>query len=210
MVGMKFKIGARPPAEDAARLLRARKHAGDDFLFIVDANQGYTVPEALSFLAMVRAEGIELRWFEEPTRWHGDFRSLRDVRMRGNVNVAAGQSEISRVGMREMIAAGAIDVSNYDASWGGGPSEWRRVAAIAYSYDVQVGHHEEAQVASHLLASVPNGTYVEAFSPARDPIFWQMLANRPALVDGHFPLSERPGLGWVLDEDFITRYRVDR
>ena len=210
MVGMKFKVGAKSPEEDAARLARARAHAGDDFLFVVDANQGYTVPEALAFLDAVRAKGIELRWFEEPTRWHGDWRSLRDVRMRGNVNVAAGQSEISRTGMREIIQNGAIDVSNYDASWGGGPTEWRRITALAYAHDVQVGHHEEAQVAAHLLASVPNGTYVEAFSPARDPIFWQMLANRPALVDGELPLSDAPGLGWVLDEDFITKHRVDR
>jgi len=210
MVGMKLKVGARPPAEDAARLVRARKHAGDDFLFVVDANQGYTVAEALAFLAAVRAEGIEPRWFEEPTRWHADFRGLRDVRMRGNVDVAAGQSEISRVGMREMMAAGAIDVCNYDASWGGGPTEWRRVAAVAAAYEVQLGHHEEAQVASHLLASQPHGTYVEAFSPTRDPIFWQMLANRPALAEGHFPLTERPGLGWELDKGFIERYRADR
>jgi D-galactarolactone cycloisomerase len=210
MVGMKFKVGAKAPAEDAARLARARRHAGDDFLFVVDANQGYTVPEALAFLAAVRAEGIELRWFEEPTRWHADFRGLRDVRLRGNVDVAAGQSEISRVGMREMMAAGAIDVCNYDASWGGGPTEWRRVAALASAFDVQLGHHEEAQLAAHLLASVPHGTYVEAFSPTRDPIFWQMIENRPALVDGHLPLTDRPGLGWVLDEAFIERHRVDR
>ncbi len=210
MVGMKFKIGAEPPRVDAARLARARRHAGDDFLFVVDANQGYTVPEALEFLAAVRAEGTAIRWFEEPTRWHADFRGLRDVRMRGNVDVAAGQSEISRVGMREMMAAGAIDICNYDASWGGGPSEWRRIAALAASFDVQLGHHEEAQVASHLLASQPHGTYVEAFSPARDPIFWKMIENRPALVDGQFQLPDRPGLGWVLDESFIEKYRVDR
>lgn len=210
MVGMKFKIGAEPPAVDAARLARARKHAGDDFLFVVDANQGYTVAEALDFIAAVRAEGIAIRWFEEPSRWHADFRGLRDVRLRGNVNVAAGQSEISRVGMREMMAAGAIDVCNYDASWGGGPTEWRRIAALASAFDVQLGHHEEAQVASHLLASQPHGTFVEAFSPARDPIFWQMIANRPSLVDGQFPLPDAPGLGWVLDEDFIAKYRVDR
>jgi len=210
MVGMKFKIGAEPPAVDAARLARARRHAGDDFLFVVDANQGYTVPEALEFLAAVRAEGTAIRWFEEPTRWHADFRGLRDVRLRGNVDVAAGQSEISRVGMREMMAAGAIDVCNYDASWGGGPTEWRRIAALAAAFDVQLGHHEEAQVASHLLASQPHGTYVEAFSPARDPIFWQMIENRPSLVDGQFPLPDRPGLGWVLDEAFIEKYRTDR
>jgi D-galactarolactone cycloisomerase len=209
MIGMKFKIGAEPPRVDAARLARARTHAGDDFLFVVDANQGYTVPEALEFLAAVRAEGIAIRWFEEPTRWHADYRGLRDVRLRGNVDVAAGQSEISRVGMREMMAAGAIDVSNYDASWGGGPSEWRRIAAIAASFDVKLGHHEEAQVASHLLASQPHSTYVEAFAPARDPIFWNMIENRPALEDGAFPLTDRPGFGWVLDEAFIAKYRVD-
>jgi D-galactarolactone cycloisomerase len=210
MVGMKFKIGAEPPAVDAARLARARRHAGDDFLFVVDANQGYTVTEALEFLAAVRAESIAIRWFEEPTRWHADFRGLRDVRLRGNVDVAAGQSEISRVGMREMMAAGAIDVCNYDASWGGGPTEWRRIAALAAAFDVQLGHHEEAQVASHLLASQPHSTYVEAFAPARDPIFWGMIENRPALVDGALPLPEGPGLGWVLDEAFIERHRVDR
>jgi D-galactarolactone cycloisomerase len=209
MVGMKFKVGARSPVEDAARLRRARVHAGDAFLFIVDANQGYTVGEALEFLAAIRAEGISLRWFEEPTRWHADFRGLRDVRYRGNVNVAAGQSEISRVGMREMMAAGAIDVCNFDASWGGGPTEWRRVAALASAFDVELGHHEEAQVASHLLASQPHGTFVEAFSPARDPIFWQLIANRPSLVDGEFPLPDRPGFGWILDEDFIAAHRTD-
>ena len=210
MVGMKFKIGGKAPEEDAQRLLRARRHAGDDFLFVVDANQGYTVPEALAFLAAARAVGIEVRWFEEPTRWHADFRGLRDVRLRGNIPVAAGQSEWSRVGMREMMVNGAIDVSNYDASWGGGPSEWRRVAAMAAAFDVQLGHHEEAQVAAHLLASVPHGTYVEAFSPTRDPIFWNMIENRPELVCGEFPLSEAPGLGWVLDQTFIDRYRTDR
>ena len=209
MVGMKFKIGGKPPAADAERLVRAKRHAGEDFLFIVDANQGYTVSEALAFLAAVRAVGIEVRWFEEPTRWHTDFRGLRDVRLRGNIPVAAGQSEISRVGMRELMVNGAIDVSNYDASWGGGPTEWRRVAALAASFDVQVGHHEEAQVGAHLLASVPHSTYVEAFSPTRDPIFWNMIENRPKLVDGHFPLSQAPGLGWKLDAAFIERYRVD-
>jgi L-alanine-DL-glutamate epimerase-like enolase superfamily enzyme len=209
MVGMKFKVGGRPPSEDVARLLRARKHAGDDFLFVVDANQGYTVSEALDFVAATRDAGVELRWFEEPTRWHSDFRGLRDVRLRGNVNVAAGQSEISRVGMREMMVNGAIDVSNFDASWGGGPTEWRRVASLAAAFDVQLGHHEEPHLSAHLLASVPHGTYVEAFSPARDPIFWNMLENRPALVDGAFPLSDEPGLGWHLDASFIERHRAD-
>ena len=51
MVGMKFKIGAEPPAGRCRPPGPRPRHAGDDFLFVVDANQGYTVPEALEFVA---------------------------------------------------------------------------------------------------------------------------------------------------------------
>jgi D-galactarolactone cycloisomerase len=54
------------------------------------------------------------------------------------------------------------------------------------------------------------GTFVEAFSPARDPIFWNIITNRPKLVDGMFTLPDGPGLGWELDQDFIEGHRVDR
>jgi len=110
--------------------------------------------------------------------------------------------------MREMMAAGAIDVCNFDASGDGGPTEWRRVASLAASFDVQLGDHEEAQVASHLLASVPH--VVEASSPTRDPICQEMRVNCPALVDWLLPLPATPGFGWELDHEFTQRSRVDR
>ena len=53
MVGMKFKIGGKPPEQDVARLVHARSFVGDDFVFVVDANQGYTVREALEFVRML-------------------------------------------------------------------------------------------------------------------------------------------------------------
>ena len=105
---------------------------------------------------------------------------------------------------------GAIDVCNFDASWSGGPTEWRRVAAMALAFDVAMGHHEEPQVGRHLLASIPHGTFVECFHPDRDPIWWNLVANRPPLVDGRHQLTAAPGLGWELDRDYIDRYRVAR
>jgi hypothetical protein len=61
---------------------------------------------------------------------------MRDVRFSAGVRVCAGQSEFSAAGCRNLMEAGAIDVCNFDASWSGGPTEWRRVAALALSYDV--------------------------------------------------------------------------
>jgi L-alanine-DL-glutamate epimerase-like enolase superfamily enzyme len=204
--GMKFKVGGLSPEEDAARFREARVAGGDDFILLADANQGWAPRDAIRFARLVEDDG--LHWFEEPCRWHNDVLAMRDVRLAAGVNVCAGQSEFSASGCRDLMAAGAIDVCNFDASWSGGPTEWRRVAAMALSYDVAMGHHEEPQVASHLLCSIPHGTFVECFDPERDPIWWNLVANRPPLVDGTITLSDRPGLGWELDEDYIAMHRV--
>jgi len=206
LAGMKFKVGGLSPEEDAERFRRARGAAGDDFVLAADANQAWTPQQAIRFSRLV--EDCDLMWFEEPCRWHNDRRAMRDVRLAAGVRVCAGQSEFTAGGCLDLMLEGAIDVCNFDASWSGGPTEWRRVAGTAFGLDVQMGHHEEPQVASHLLASIPHGGYVEVFKPDRDPIWWNLVANRPALVDGHIELSSAPGLGWELDLDYVDRYRV--
>jgi D-galactarolactone cycloisomerase len=207
MAGMKFKVGGRSPAEDAERVHRARKAAGPDFTLSIDANQGYTVSQAVELARRVAADDV--RWFEEPVMWHNDKRAMRDVRYMGGIPVCAGQTEFSPSGCRDLMEAGAIDVCNFDASWSGGPTAWRRTAAIAHSYDVQMGHHEEPQVSTHLLASIPHGTYAECFHPDRDPFWWNLVTNRADLVNGELALPEGPGLGWELDWDYIERHRLD-
>ena len=208
LAGMKFKVGGLTPEEDAKRFLEARQAGGPDFVLIADANQGCTPADAVRFARLV--EDDDLRWFEEPCRWANDRRAMRDVRLGGGVRICAGQSEFSAGGCRDLMEVGAIDVCNFDSSWSGGPTEWRRVAAMALSFDIDMGHHEEPQVASHLLCSIPHGTYAECFHPDRDPIWWNLIANRPKLEDGVLTLSDDPGLGWVLDDDYIEHYRVDR
>lgn len=208
IAGCKFKIGGASPEEDARRVSVARAAAGDGFVLMVDANQGYTVPEALEFAR--RSENLNLRWFEEPVRWINDRVDLRVLRQKCAIPITAGQSEFTRAGVRDLIVSGAIDVCNFDASWSGGPTEWLRVAAIALAYGVEMAHHEEPQIAAHLLAGVPNGTYLECFHPDRDPVFWDLLANRSGPAGGLYQMTDAPGFGLELDEGFIARWREDR
>jgi D-galactarolactone cycloisomerase len=206
LAGMKFKVGGRSPEEDAKRFAEARAATGDEFILCADANQGWSVTEAVKF---ANATGdLGLYWFEEPCRWANDRRAMRDVRTLAGVAVCAGQSEFSAAGARDLMVEAAIDFCNFDASWSGGPTEWRRAAAVAYTFDIRMAHHEEPQIASHLLASIPHGTVVECFDPDRDPVWWNLVSNRPTLVDGELSLPDRPGLGWELDEDYIRRYAV--
>lgn len=205
--GMKFKIGGLTPEEDAIRFREARKAAGPDFKLAVDANQGWTPAEAIRFAQLV--DDCDIMWFEEPCVWQNDRRAMRDVRLAGGVPVCAGQSEFSAAGCRDLMETGSIDFCNFDSSWSGGPTEWRRAAAIASVYDVRMAHHEEPQVAAHLLASIPHGTFLEYFHPQRDPIWHNIIANKPKLENGHIQLPTGPGLGWELDLDYIEKYRTE-
>lgn len=204
--GMKFKVGGLSPEEDADRVHEARDAAGEDFALAVDANQGWTPMEAIRFSQLV--QDCNLLWFEEPCQWQNDRRGMRDVRLGGGIAVCAGQTEFSAAGCRDLMETGAIDYCNFDSSWSGGPTEWRRVAGMATVYDVKMAHHEEPQVAAHLLASIPHGTYLEYFHPQRDPIWHNLVANRPSLVNGRIALPKSPGLGWELDGEYIDRYRI--
>ncbi len=207
LAGVKYKVGGRTPEIDFLRVARAREVAGDDFVIAIDANQGYAVEEAIELSRM--CSGLDIAWFEEPVTWQNDHRSMRDVRFRGPLPVCAGQSEFSPAACRELMEVGAVDILNFDASWSGGPTAWRKAAAIAGSYGVRVGHHEEPQVSSHLIASQSHGTVAECFHPDRDPFWWNLIANRPEAVDGWITLSDAPGLGWTLDEDYLAHHTVD-
>jgi L-alanine-DL-glutamate epimerase-like enolase superfamily enzyme len=206
--GMKFKVGGRSPAEDADRVRLARDAAGPDFVIMVDANQGYERAEAVEFARLTM--DLDIRWFEEPCRWVNDRNWMRDVRNQTGLRVAAGQSEVTLGGLRDLIVDGAIDVSNFDASWAGGPTVWRRAAGLCAAFGIEVGHHEEPQIASHLLATVPRHTFVECFDEERDPFFWQLSDISSFLRDGRLHLPERPGFGIEFDTDYVDRYTVDR
>jgi D-galactarolactone cycloisomerase len=205
--GCKFKVGGRSPEEDAERTRRMRAAVGPDFIITVDANQGYHLRDAIRFAELTRE--CNLVWFEEPCGWMHDRTSMRDVRMITGVPTCAGQSEITPNGIKELMLTGSIDVCNFDASWSGGPSQWRRIAGMASVFGVRMAHHEEPQISAQLLASTSNGTYVESFLPERDPIFWNMIANRQELEGGMHPVPQGPGWGLVLDEDWIAKYRAN-
>ena len=206
--GVKFKVGGRTPAQDAERVRIARTALGPDVALMVDANQGYDRASAVEFGR--RVADLDIRWFEEPCRWANDRRWMRDVRYQTGIPVCAGQSEVTLRGVRDLIVDGAIDVSNFDASWSGGPTVWRQAAGLAAAFGVELGHHEEPQVASHLLASVPDHTFVECFDEERDPFFWHLTDMATRIRDGRYTLPERPGFGIAIDWSYAERHAVDR
>ena len=208
LAGCKFKVGGRTPQEDAQRTQAAREAGGADFILCADANRAWSRQEALDYAR--RVQHLGLRWFEEPCHWNNDLKDMAYLRATCGLPLAAGQSEITVEGCRDLIAEGAVDVCNLDASWGGGPTAWLRVAHTAAAFGVQMAHHGEPVLGAHLLAAVPNGTYVETHHPDRDPLFHTGLVDRGEIRGGHYMLTEAPGFGVGYDAAFVTRYEHAR
>jgi D-arabinonate dehydratase len=207
MAGIKFKVGGLTPEEDYERVAAARAGAGADFVIGCDANRGWSVAQAIRFARLV--EPLNIAWFEEPCHWHDDVRMMAEVRKAVAIPINAGQSEITSVAVRRLLDAQAVDWVNFDMSHGGGPTEWRRAAALCDAAGVKMMHHEEAHLSVHLLASVGHGLYVDCFpDPSRDPIWDKMWVNRPKVADGLIEVPTGPGFDIRLDWDMVAAYRI--
>ena len=167
--GLKVKVGKKSPKEDVARVAAAREAAGPEFILAADANQSWSRQDALEFVRIVR--DLNLAWIEEPCKWDNDREDLAIVRSIGGLPVAAGQSELSKFGCRDLLTAGSIDYCNFDAYWGGGPTEWRKVAALASAFGVVALQHIEPQIGLMMAAGVENSALAEVFLPWRVPFF---------------------------------------
>lgn len=208
LAGVKMKVGKVSVAEDVERVRAVRAAVGPDFIIACDANQAWTPQEAMAFCR--KAEPLGIRWIEEPVQWSDQLEGLRMVREASAIPVVAGQGEISRYGCRDLIQYGRVNILNVDVTLAGGVTEWLRIAGMASMYHVDMAHHEEAQVALHLLASIPHGLYVEIFpNVKRDPMWFELPVQQPRIRDGFMELPSGPGLGMPLNEEIIRQYRAD-
>jgi D-arabinonate dehydratase len=200
--GLKLKVGGRTPREDAERVAAVRRAGGEHFIVAADANQAWTREQAIDFAR--RVADLGLSWFEEPCKWDNDRRDMARVRAAGGIPVSAGQSELSRFGCRDLMLAEAIDICNFDASWGGGATEWRRVAALASCFNIGMMQHIEPQIGLMLVGGAANGRFGEVMLPWRDPFFYRLIAdNTEPFRDGFYTLPDRPGWGMSFDPDYL-------
>ena len=208
LAGVKLKVGRVDIPRDVERVRLVRQAVGDEFMLACDANQAWTPQQAIEFCRAVAPYNI--RWIEEPVSWYDQLAGLRAVREATSIPVVAGQGEITRFGCRDLILHGGVNILNVDVTIAAGITEWRRIAAMASAFNVQMAHHEESQVALHLLASIPHGLYVEIFpNLKRDPLWYELPVERPLIRDGYMYLTDRPGLGLTLNKETVARYRLD-
>jgi galactonate dehydratase len=129
--------------------------------------------------------------------------------------VATGERLHTRYEYRELFELQACDIIQMDPTHFGGLLESRKLAAWAESYYVLVAPHNVCGPVGtaamvHLVAGIPNFKIQEHFNDFADAWVKQAVDVYPEVVDGYFSLSDRPGLGVELNEDFIAEHPRQR
>lgn len=161
-IGMvKMKIG-RDPEEDINRVRAARKAIGANAGLFVDANGAYSRKQALLFAEKFRELGVS--WFEEPVS-SDDLEGLRLIRDRGpaGIDIAAGEYGYDEIYFRRMIAAGAVDVLQADATRCGGISGFLNASGLCFAAGLPLSAHTAPTVHAHVCCAVPAARHVEYF-----------------------------------------------
>lgn len=204
---VKMKVGRLDERGEEARIRTAREAIGPDVLLMLDANNAWRdLPTALRF--MDRYEPYDPYWIEEPFPVD-DIANHARLAERTRVPVATGEIETGRWRFKELLDQGAAAILQTDAAVCGGISEYRRIGATAASYGVNLCPHWFHDLHAHLVASAPNGQFVEFFPDDRVLNFRRLIDRQIEARDGRLVLPTAPGLGFGFDEGALERYALD-
>jgi L-alanine-DL-glutamate epimerase-like enolase superfamily enzyme len=195
--GVKIKVGRPHVSEDIARLAAVRQAVGPAMEIMTDANQAFTVDEAIRRARQY--EPLDIAWFEEPLPADdlgGHARLARSTAL----PIAVGESLYSPLHFREYLAAGACSIVQVDVGRIGGITPWLKVAHLAETFNVPVCPHFLMELHVALCCAVPNARWVE-YIPQLDTITTEGMR----IESGRAVPSPKPGLGIEWDWPAIAR-----
>lgn len=199
---IKMKVGRPRLSEDLERVKAMRAHLGPDFPLMVDANMRWSADEAIR-AARALAEH-QVFWLEEPTIPDDIAGHARIVR-EGGLPIATGENLHSLYEFKQMIAAGGVTFPEPDVTNCGGVTSFMKIAHLAEAFNLPVTSHGAHDLTVHLLAAVPNRSYLEVHGFGLE----RYIAQPLTLVDGCAVAPERPGHGIAFDWNALARIRME-
>lgn len=204
---LKIKVGQDPDL-DVARLQAIRDAIGYDYSLRIDANQGYTVPQAI--YALKKMEKFKIQYCEQPTVF-SDIAGLKQVRNESPIPVMADESLFFPSDAIKLIKADACDYFNIKLMKAGGMTNSIKISQIAEAANIRcmLGCMNETRIAltaaAHVHGAQKNILFADLdgyFSHTVDPVIDGMRVQ-----GGMITLPEKPGLGVDIDPAYLKKLK---
>jgi galactonate dehydratase len=160
-----------------------------------------------------RLAELDVTWYEEPSGPESatTLRTMRE-RISSKVSICVGERHYTRYGIRDLLEKQVVDVIMPDITRCGGPSEMKRMASMAETYNILIAPHNpngplSTLASAHVCASIPNffrQEFIFNDVPWRDTIIDHPINEM--ITNGYLVLSNRSGLGVNLIEAEMEKY----
>jgi len=147
----KLKVGSADADRDVRRATLLRELAGPEAALMLDANQQWTLPQALRMCEALAP--MEPYWIEEPTH-PDDIEAHRQLaRAIAPMRIALGEQVPNRVVFKNFMEAAAVHFVQPDCTRLAGVSEFLTVSLLARVFGLPVAPHvgDMGQIHQHLV-----------------------------------------------------------
>jgi D-galactarolactone cycloisomerase len=204
----KLKIGF-DAQQDVENLRAIRALAGPNTPVMVDANQAWSVKEAIEMSR--RLAPFDPVWLEEPIAADRPLSEWRALAEASSIPLAAGENARGLEQFDALADAGVAVIQPDLAKWGGITgcvAVARQTLARGRRFCPHfLGAGLGLLASAHLLKAVGGDGLLEV-DVNDNPLQSQLTAPFPAIADGAVSLPDGPGLGVTPDAAALSRYRV--
>ena len=195
------------------RIQMLREGLGDGIDIGVDFH-AKTSPTVASIICK-EVEPLHLMFIEEPCPPE-NYKAMARIARRTTTPIATGERLVAHYSTQQLLEDGTVDILQCDINHVGGITALWKVGAMAEASGCFMAPHAcEGPIGGiatlHVDAAMPNFIVQEICSGV-EPTFkerlWEDWLGFPAMrmVNGYFPLPDKPGLGFDVDEEALARH----
>jgi L-alanine-DL-glutamate epimerase-like enolase superfamily enzyme len=206
----KIKVGGNIQ-NDRERVKAVREAVGPEMKLRADANAGYSVEDSIALGKLL--EPFDMQLLEQPVAAE-DLAGMAKVRQSIGIPVMADESITDYASLIAVIRADCADIVKLKVMKQGGFLTCRRMleTAAAAGMTVVIGHGfglgvntvAEIMLASTSPVVIPGLECVGPLKTSDD-----IVTHKLDISSGEIALPEGPGLGVILDEQKVERYRFN-
>jgi L-fuconate dehydratase len=208
----KLKVGGEP-ADDLRRAMLLREEIGWQNKLMVDANQKWSVDEAIGRTRMLSPAAPW--WMEEPTSPDdilGHARIRREVKP---LRIATGEHCHNRVMFKQLFQVEAIDVCQIDATRVAGVNEILAILLMAAKFNVPVCPHAGGVGLCEYVQHLSFFDFLRVSCSIEDRVIeyvdhlHEHFLDPVHIVRGGYQLPTRPGYSIEMKSESLTAHNFE-
>ncbi len=203
---IKVKLG-ESKEKDIERIQLMRAKIGMDTPIRIDANQGWSVNDAIEILKELGQYNIQ--HCEEPiARWN--YMEMKKVKEQSPIPIMADESCLDHNDAKRLIDLGACDMFNIKLGKSSGIFKAKKIIALANAagMKLQLGGFLESRLAftaaAHLALTSDNIIHFDFDTPlmfVEDPVIGGISFDNKGMIT----VPETNGLGATVDENYLSK-----